>query len=474
MSLAKLSTELDTRILEYLHDDRSALSAMSMVSKYYRRATEQLLYRELEFPRVTVRQIKCLAFTVAHREDVAKHVRSITIPRPRRTVHPDDSSTSEGYESETLKLIGKAKAFCPSAPFFDKWLEDLRSCHVFHKNSISFDGHLALFLTQAINIEKIQLTITLDDSLEICRKVISLDWQSHNAGAAAYPLNKLEDLFIAFNHLTDTHAELDCCVTVAQSLKRLGLPNFHIQGLKVRGSCTAALEELHLQDATLRPLTLVKALNSRQFGNLRRLNLDQIYDPDAHTTEASWYGEPFDNRELSKALIKHTPLLEVFEYRGYISQAFAWPHELESLKGLTKLHTLRVDIDRLVLADGFARAERFDPHHILPPSLRHLELTYLPVERIHEYSVELDKVEKRPSSMQFIVDTLLTFPSLKSLALGTYTLKYDACCVNDEKKLTEAAVKLLLTLAQESIKKCMTFQVYTGDGRRRPKRYFLE
>jgi len=47
MALANLPTELDTRILEYLHGQQ-ALAPMLYLSKYYHEIAEQIMYRDIQ------------------------------------------------------------------------------------------------------------------------------------------------------------------------------------------------------------------------------------------------------------------------------------------------------------------------------------------------------------------------------------------------------------------------------------------
>jgi hypothetical protein len=79
MSLRSLPTELGLHVLEHLcpSQDRSALSALSSVSKYWRGANESILYRDLNFRAFENIQVKRLVLTLLDRRDFVEHTTSL-------------------------------------------------------------------------------------------------------------------------------------------------------------------------------------------------------------------------------------------------------------------------------------------------------------------------------------------------------------------------------------------------------------
>jgi hypothetical protein len=80
MRLADFPTELDTQIIEHLHDDRQALSSFSRVNKYYRTLCEPILYRDLTFRNLSEAQVKRLLMTLLDMLSLAKHIKTVTFP----------------------------------------------------------------------------------------------------------------------------------------------------------------------------------------------------------------------------------------------------------------------------------------------------------------------------------------------------------------------------------------------------------
>jgi hypothetical protein len=81
MSLRSLPTELGLHVLEHLctSQDRSALSPLSSVSKYWRGATESFLYGELNFRASEDIQVKRLLLTLFDRKELVEHITCFTL-----------------------------------------------------------------------------------------------------------------------------------------------------------------------------------------------------------------------------------------------------------------------------------------------------------------------------------------------------------------------------------------------------------
>jgi hypothetical protein len=86
MSLSKLSTKLSSKIAECLLGDTPALSAFSMVSKYYCRVVEPYLYRHIIVKERDKYPAICFLFTLMARRTLASHILSFRlVPTPQRS-----------------------------------------------------------------------------------------------------------------------------------------------------------------------------------------------------------------------------------------------------------------------------------------------------------------------------------------------------------------------------------------------------
>jgi hypothetical protein len=275
----------------------------------------------------------------------------------------------------------------------------------------SYDSLFALLLVLATNIKKIHLdTSTSVNLLPICRTVLGLVWHSYHEDPAECPFNKLEDVCIAqekgrYGGIPSRKFD----VSVPQSVRHLRLPGCRLGSLTSRHARTLALESLELQNAVITAMDFAQSLKSSKFTNLHRLNLASIQNPiDDDPYAILWFGGYFNYNILAAVLSQYTPLLEVLEVRARDNSKYPtsmWPPQLGSLVRLTRLYTLRVDIDLLIFADGAENHELFNPYQMFPPSLEHLEITRLPSKRINAYCVDLEGVKRWPSGVQFIVDT---------------------------------------------------------------------
>jgi hypothetical protein len=101
MSLEALPTELDTRIIEHLHDteDRQALCALSLVSRCYSALAGSFLYRTIAINDKVEVCVKRLMMTLLDWNKFTHHIRSIAVSAP---VHTDTSPTE--FEDVTYAL----------------------------------------------------------------------------------------------------------------------------------------------------------------------------------------------------------------------------------------------------------------------------------------------------------------------------------------------------------------------------------
>jgi hypothetical protein len=172
---------------------------------------------------------------------------------------------------------------------------------------------------------------------------------------------------------------------------------------------------------------------------------------------------------LTQNLQKHMPLLEELEMRTdtYNEDFEGWERyriPFGPLKGLSKLHTLRVHADRLVLIDGLAITpkddlQRYDPQEWFSPSLQHLEATSALIKRINAYVTEPAEEERRGSTMLLIVDTARAFP-LKTLEVGIVVHGPDTSDDTQEVIFTGDTVELLNGLVNDAQERGVAFQVF--------------
>ncbi|EMD89711.1 hypothetical protein COCC4DRAFT_125459 [Bipolaris maydis ATCC 48331] len=395
MSFSKLSTELDTKILEYLHDDRSSLSAMSMVSKYFRRITEPILYRDLCFPQMTTNQMKKLLTIVLSRPQLAKHVRSLTmVPERESSFNGTDCTPSEedmeawnrlheANHPALLTLSEKLETFSLSPQFVQDWFSPIFNCTFLDDRPSLLDPFLAVFLILATNIETINLTATAGEVLRRSRAIFSVAWSRYpvdDTQQEQKPFKKLSDLCIANEGVRIKGFERIFRVWIPSCAKRLRLSGWEIYAIDLWDETVLPLQHLDLRNATVSPADLTRCLETGQLANLRHLNLDGIqgrFDPA--------FGRQFDGIMLGRTLALHTPSLEVLEMRTTEHSVIDHSFDIEGLVGLTKLHTLRIDIEYLVLRGGSGNHDPIHPHRILPASLWHLEFTQVPVQNINAY-----------------------------------------------------------------------------------------
>jgi hypothetical protein len=99
-------------------------------------------------------------------------------------------------------------------------------------------------------------------------------------------------------------------------------------------------------------------------------------------------------------------------YGGYHSF-----HGFGPFKQLSKLHTLRVDINRLIDGRSDVPAQVTGPKQMLPDSLRQLHLTKVPRARINRYYHPIETVMNSTVTMNFILDVA------KSLTLEFLSIK---------------------------------------------------
>lgn len=373
MSFTALSTELDTKIIEYMQPDRSALEAMSRVSKYYRGIAEPFLYRDLTFRAVHEIQIKRLLLTLLDRPELALFIRSFTL---------SDHLTYDSFDTGFYKALDNlAKRLLKYDTVIKNAIRTIplpssAAMHMFgsiftrggsiFRATPSLDGTIALLLCLASNVESIHLALAAPEYLDITREVLNGPWTNVKRDKPGQ-----RPLFVKLRHLqlqgdgSTNQPGMGLCIWGVT-------PKLVIKTLKVCGigsimGTPDALRTLELRDVDIGAPSVEHLVRTCTCPNLTRLVLDKLRD----RTHSWWQ---YDYSRLSAALIKHTHLLETLICTRLYYQVPRFsalsPRPPSSLRPLTKLHTLRVGIE--ILMKNSRKYEDFAGEEILPKSLKHL------------------------------------------------------------------------------------------------------
>jgi hypothetical protein len=272
----------------------------------------------------------------------------------------------------------------------------------------SVDGSLALILAMAVNIEAINLHLTEVEPLALLCELMCFHWHVPRAGPSTQAFGYLKTLKLHGSHTMEQGilARMDPCVN-----------HLHIYDCPLAGAVTHAivgstqLSVLELANVEISSSTMESMFEDPALCNLREIKLTMLTSPDE-----SW--ESYDFSALSAILVAQFPDLQAFECtypgRGNFEMDFSRP--FGSFKQLTKLHTLRLDLD-LLIDDG--RYDVFDHDMMLPSSLGHLSLTenaYV-LDNFPKLSNDKDDDEALCMVWKFITDPA------PSIGLETFTLK---------------------------------------------------
>jgi hypothetical protein len=260
----------------------------------------------------------------------------------------------------------------------------------------------------AVNIEAIDLHLTEVEPLALVCELLCFRWNESPVGPSTQAFSQLEGLELYGSHtmVQGILARMDPCV------KRL-----HIYDCPLAGAATHAMENstqlsvLELVNVEISSSTMESMLKDPALCNLREIKLTMLTSPDE-----SW--ESYDYSALSAILVAQFPDLQAFECthpgRGIFEMGFSRP--FGSFKQLTKLHTLRLDLD-LLIVNG--RCDLFDHDMMLPSSLGHLSLTenaYV-LDNFLKLSNDKDDDEALCMVWKFITDPA------PSIGLETFTLE---------------------------------------------------
>jgi hypothetical protein len=202
MSLSALSTELDTKIAEFLADDRPTTSAFSQVSKYYRAVSEPLLYKHLLLDEYDGYTTMRLLFTILSRDQLALHIQSLTVLRstpPRVLSETETRNATERNQAELWECATKIQATINGIASPDRGFQNhLRRRMAWFGGIYTFqtktlDHILAVILCMAPNVHILALDQGHDlGAYQMTRSILTEHWK----GVAA-PFAKLEALTLS-------------------------------------------------------------------------------------------------------------------------------------------------------------------------------------------------------------------------------------------------------------------------------------
>jgi len=207
----------------------------------------------------------------------------------------------------------------------------------------------------AVDVESIYLAA---DSLECLRRTRMMLQQipSHSiTGPIVYPFEKLDTLNFEWYRISSRVQ----CIQLPMRTKRRAL---HLAGCRVvatEGSITKmdALESLELTDMYLPRSVMIGILSSKVLENLRRLVIHDLGSSEDFygswsprgLAEPNLYNTP---SAVVQALAQYVSDLETLGYSGDLEEQEDWVDSFGSFTSLSNLQTLRLDVDRLLYADG--------------------------------------------------------------------------------------------------------------------------
>jgi hypothetical protein len=346
MSMAALSTELNARIIEYLHEthDRRALWAMSLVSRYYNILKEPFLYRTIAIDDKLEVRIKRLMITLLDRNKLGHHIKSIAVSAP---LLADCSSTElENVTRALRQYVGKDKIAVRDVDsdqeYFNRhWVAAVIERRAHHDTwRPNMDGALAIVFAFAVNIEKAHLTTSSDQPLRITREVIA--WYNVSAGKASV-CEKLAD--VEFVGTSPNNQGL--FFQLPAGAQRVLVLDRNIVSLEPALSPLQALRKLEIHNVTMHPKNLRRLLQDPASSKLEYLSLDNLrrYDEWLDTNHA----------KVCSCLCKNQTNLKVLRFVGVAMKEEQWPRGLGSLQSLA--HSSHTTC-RLRPLDGTGRRTR--------------------------------------------------------------------------------------------------------------------
>ncbi|RAR15439.1 hypothetical protein DDE83_001268 [Stemphylium lycopersici] len=349
MSLFKLPTELDERILEDC--DQLSLSRLSRTSTYYRRITEPFLYRDIKLDILNPTAVESLCLNLTKRKPLAQHVRSLSLfQKGAFPSAPKGRVRAHSFPVLSTKQLQEAVLPSSSPP------------------EAIYTSSLALILSRATGLTTLHISpapypqprISLRPTFKALRQIAHV--------------TRLRHL-----HIDSTRSAL---IPLLPSLETLAVS--HSQHVSLKGAYTLPgamvnLRSVSFHHTTLRLPWLTDALED---GHLAHVTRFSIRGP-LFTCVANYevYSGEYD--AFMYAVSAYAPRLECLELEGVVPQVFyavlrpAAPVNLSRLKAL---EVLRVDALALLLPlPRRVLSSRNGMVEALPLGLRSLRLMNTPL-----------------------------------------------------------------------------------------------
>ncbi|KAF2651245.1 hypothetical protein K491DRAFT_682343 [Lophiostoma macrostomum CBS 122681] len=448
MAIQALSTELDTCIIELLVADRQALTALCLVSRYYREISEPFLYRDITFGTSDDVGIKLLFLTLLQRKELAGHISTFTLVPSESRIQVPGHSNARDLSHEIWRDLGRIHQTIHDigGPSMDPtfgltWMNKITDAPPY------YDGALATILCLATNVKQLRLQESRLGATIFSRDVLCFPWSSTHRTNPALPFSKLKDLWIAGS----VHSYSGVSVPVLPQMETVHLQNCEIYSSGfLRASSDGAISSVHsleLVDVHMDPKYFENLVDSCLLRNMKRL-----------VVRGNKYGGvdrlPVDYSflQLGVKLRINMPHLKVFEWtRQAISIMRDHMQPFGSLRTWTKLTTLRLDYELFAGSTyhgiDVALENLASSQDLLPPNLEHLSITSIPRR-------DLDALCKRvvadakayPRALLFLTHLAATL-KLKTFALDVDLEYYD---------LDDSTVDFLPVLASELSKVLMS------------------
>lgn len=420
MSMSTLSTELDTKIAEYLAADeaRDSLGCLSRVSKYYRNLMEPVLYRHLSFSVYDTwcnYRIVYLLFTLLDRNELAKHIKSfmlISEPAefcfPNKLV-PDIADKLWSYASLIQSKIREISGKLLPSGFMLEWFSNV----LVHRPAL--DGALALILCMATNIEVVHLCSSRTESITKTQAIMRHDWRNVPLRGRGHkiPFRKMVDL--CFEGVTRRYSrnKTSVSLTVTAPIEVLRVKNCRIYTCQIaQWTDSGNLHTFELTNANFQGNFLEVVASTPCFRNLRQLI---VRSPKMGVWSTSRLN--YDFRRLQKIIETHLLHLEVFQCTNLGLEAQERPTPFDTFKNLKNLVELRIDIQLLISTDTPWRTPLKGPaaHEkliaLLPPKLRCFELHNFEINRMDALLNELCSLDDGHSyASDWLANTVQSFP----------------------------------------------------------------
>jgi len=404
------------------------------------------------------------------RRELAQYIRSVTIS----DTCSDDQETANRvtclkrfstYGATAKDLLAKALSSSDSRSFAFSM-----SCDIFRHSPNTVNGALAMILIMAVNIKDIHITVANESHMDLVRSALRLSWNDLDTTRPSRPFQNLTGLSIERKN-ENLRMMGAIRIPMRPTVRMLRLVGCEIGSSPLSFQLSPALCALELVEAYVMPNTLIDALRSGPLENLRRLSMNEVEDHNRRGFRPQWSEWSVHAHEpngrtapcrLVQALADHAPNLEGFEFYHDVAQHDRrWPASFDSFRKLSKLHTLRIDVDRLVFADGRYRSQIIDPHDLLPDSLRHLHVTRIPCTRVNEYYKQLSAPTQVASAMDLILEAARSLP-LNALYLEVGAVhEIDTEGVQLNSLLTDATISILQELVNGNGNTSNDIRVYT-------------